>query len=940
MKLSFHTPQKKEKKGNARFWILSAAAVSMAAVLLLRFWQLQIVDGAYYQENYTLRILRERTFRGTRGRILDRNGQALADNRVSYTITASDNGRYADTEERNQTLNATLERVLNILEENGDTIVNDFGIRQEEDGSYSYTSEGTARLRFLADVFGHADISELGYNESLGGREDEAEAAQVMEYLASPEMFGIDSSSEHAYELTVLRYGMWLNNYRRYLPTTVAADVSERTQAAVLEGAEGLPGIELVESTVRVYPDSPYFSHITGYTGAVTQEELEEFNQDGETYDSSDTVGRSGMEQVLEETLQGERAVEQIYVDNVGRTLEEEGYTPPEAGQDVQLTIDADLQRAVYELIEQQLAGVLYSKIENRLTYEAADGTQASDLVIPVGDVYFALLDNGVLTEADFALAEPGTAQGRIAQLYEQETAGISEQLLEKLAEEYDIPVGEEDAAWQDYLYGTMDILAQNGILDSDRINRDDPVYLQWQDGSITAGEYLHHCVSEGWISLEGLELEEAYVDAREAVRFLGSYLSEEALQNEEFRMLVYRHLVQDGRLEASWLCMALLEQGVLDWNEEEYQALDGGEVSAYSYITEKIRDLEITPAQLALDPCTGSCVILDVKTGEVLACVTYPGYDSNRLANGMDGAYYNSLLEDASLPLYNNATQQLTAPGSTFKPVTAAAALTEGVVTEETQIRDQGIFTQITPSPACWIYPGGTHGNITIAEAIRDSCNYFFYDVAYRMSLENGVYQEEKGTATLQEYARLFGLGEETGIEIGEVQSQISQEYPVVSAIGQGNHNYSTVALARYAAAIASRGNIYRLSLIDDGTDRLLRQIDQIQPSTWDVIWSGMHMAAEGYSSFADFPIEVAGKTGTAEQMRSRPNHAVFIGFAPYDEPEIALSVRIAYGYTSSNAAQVAANVMRYYFGLEEEDALLERQAEEVENVGNVFMD
>ena len=90
--------------------------------------------------------------------------------------------------------------------------------------------------------------------------------------------------------------------------------------------------------------------------------------------------------------------------------------------------------------------------------------TQASDLVIPVGDVYFALLDNGVLTEADFALAEPGTAQRRIAQLYEQETAGISEQLLEKLAEEYDIPVGEEDAAWQDYLYGTMDILAQNGF--------------------------------------------------------------------------------------------------------------------------------------------------------------------------------------------------------------------------------------------------------------------------------------------------------------------------------------------------------------------------------------------------------------------------------------------------------------------------------------------
>ena len=138
--------------------------------------------------------------------------------------------------------------------------------------------------------------------------------------------------------------------------------MSERTQAAVLEGAEGCQGLNWWRArcgyirTVLIFPISQDIS------GAVTQEELEEFNQDGETYDSSDTVGRSGMEQVLEETLQGERAVEQIYVDNVGRTLEEEGYTPPEAGQDVQLTIDADLQRAVYELIEQQLAGVLYSK--------------------------------------------------------------------------------------------------------------------------------------------------------------------------------------------------------------------------------------------------------------------------------------------------------------------------------------------------------------------------------------------------------------------------------------------------------------------------------------------------------------------------------------------------------------------------------------------------
>ena len=172
---------------------------------------------------------------------------------------------------------------------------------------------------------------------------------------------------------------------------------------------------------------------------------------------------------------------------------------------------------------------------------------------------------------------------------------------------------------------------------------------------------------------------------------------------------------------------MALLEQGALIWDEEEYRALEEGATSAFSYIREKIRTMEISPAQLALDPCTGSCVVLDADTGEVLACVTYPGYDNNRLANGVDGEYYASLLDDASLPLYNNATQQLTAPGSAFKPVVAAAALTEGIITPQTRIEDEGVFTEVTPSPSCWIYPGGTHGNVNVSEAIRDSCNYFF---------------------------------------------------------------------------------------------------------------------------------------------------------------------------------------------------------------------
>ena len=140
-----------------------------------------------------------------------------------------------------------------------------------------------------------------------------------------------------------------------------------------------------------------------------------------------------------------------------------------------------------------------------------------------------------------------------------------------------------------------------------------------------------------------------------------------------------------------------------------------------------KIRTLQITPAQLALDPSTASSVVVDPNNGQVLACVTYPGYDNNRLANTVDAEYYNQLLQDESLPLYNNATQQRTAPGSTFKPVTAAAGISEGVITPYSTITDRGSFEKVTPSPECWFYPNGTHGDINVSEAIRDSCNYFF---------------------------------------------------------------------------------------------------------------------------------------------------------------------------------------------------------------------
>ena len=216
-----------------------------------------------------------------------------------------------------------------------------------------------------------------------------------------------------------------------------------------------------------------------------------------------------------------------------------------------------------------------------------------------------------------------------------------------------------------------------------------DDVYQAWRNESISVREYLEHAIEEGWIDISHFNIADRYADSEEVYSALISFVSDLLEQDSEFDKLIYESLIMSDQISGRQLCLILYEQGVLDSKDDsDYQGLRFGSLSSYSFIRNKVKSLEITPAQLALNPCTGSCVILDPNTGETLACVSYPGYDNNRLANVMDTAYYNQLNTDGSLPLYNNATQQTTAPGSTFKMVTATAGLTEGVITPSTEIR------------------------------------------------------------------------------------------------------------------------------------------------------------------------------------------------------------------------------------------------------------
>ncbi len=386
--------------------------------------------------------------------------------------------------------------------------------------------------------------------------------------------------------------------------------------------------------------------------------------------------------------------------------------------------------------------------------------------------------------------------------------------------------------------------------------------------------------------------------------------------------------MIKKDVISGTQICKILLEQELVEVSAEERADLENGSVSAFNFMMERIKNLDITPAQLALDPYSASMVVTDVNTGDVLALVTYPGYDNNKMANGVNAEYYSQLLNDLSTPLRNYATMQMTAPGSTFKMVSATAGLMEGAVTPYTTVTCNGIFEDIYPPPTCWIHPG-RHGSLNLSGSIRHSCNIFFYELGYQLGMNGESYSPDAGLAVLKKYADMYGLTETSGIEIEESTPQVSTEDAVRSAIGQGNNNFSTVGLARYITTVANSGTCYDLTLVDKITDHSgnllkensaeVRNTIDMEDSYWDAIRLGMRQVIENNAYLKDLEVKTAGKTGTAEEDKNRANHALFVCYAPYDNPEIAIATR------------TTKEVLQYYFNLVDEDELLTGVAQQL---------
>ena len=322
-----------------------------------------------------------------------------------------------------------------------------------------------------------------------------------------------------------------------------------------------------------------------------------------------------------------------------------------------------------------------------------------------------------------------------------------------------------------------------------------------------------------------------------------------------------------------------------------------------------------------------GAAAVIQVGTGEVLAMASYPTYDLETFNQD-----YDELVKDERLPMFNRATQGVYAPGSTFKLCTSVAALEEGIITPSTIIEDKGIYTYyVDPQPMCWIWRQAhtTHGRINVSQAIVDSCNYFYYEVG-RLT----------GIKKLDEYATAFGLGQSTGIEIGDVSGVLaSPEWAeahdrewtdgqtITAAIGQSYNAFTPLQLANYVATLVSGGEHYAAHLLKTvksyDNSRLIYAYDEeplndmnISDSTMAAVTKGMHDLTHDSltSAFSRCVVEAGAKTGSA-QVGTDIANGVFVAYAPYDDPEIAVAIVVEKGGSGSLLANAAVDIINAWF-------------------------
>ncbi len=650
-----------------RLSFLMVITIGMFLVIIYQFYHIQIIDHDYYAEQVIYNVQRTVELEATRGIIYDRYGKPLVTNKVIHVLQFNPEVKFAKDEDPNK----TLLKVIELLEAEGCDYIDFVPISKAQ--PFVYTSDASEVKEFIRDY--------VPYTEENYEAISQYSAEELMDYLTGEAVYDLSDEFSDSEKRKILgvRIQISKSKYWKYKKVTIAEDVNMNVVAAIEENKEDYPAISAEIDSVRYYPEeySKPLGNIIGYMRKITESQYESLEQQG--YSADDLIGQVGIEGQFESTLRGINGSQTILVDISERTKKVTDTVEAIKGNDVYLTIDADLQVKVYEALEKRLSEGIISRL------------QGVDKSLPLSG-----------REILVSMAESNQLD---LNLMESENASQSEKdICQKVNKAYDKEVA--------------------------RLNEVEKNKPEEEKTQLTKKQQFAHMLEE----------ENSPISDRE-------------------------------------LILAFNRQGTFPLTDEEKNLVAAGDYSLTSLLIRALEEGRIKPDQMSIMPCSGTAVVVDTNTGQTLALVSYPSYDSNEFTQDFNKIYrkINDGVDKRSIE-YNRALKTVKAPGSTFKMITGLAGLEEGIVDVNRKIYDSGQFTKAGGRPLrCWIFTntGHGHGDEDIEGALEVSCNYYFNEVVYELGEKFGA--PYGGIKVLSEYAEKFGLGEKSGVELDEAAPNIS---------------------------------------------------------------------------------------------------------------------------------------------------------------------
>lgn len=893
---------------SSRITILFVALVVCITLIWQQLFSIQILHSDDFKYKTGDNTFKEVRIDAARGKIYDRYGRVLADNQTSYDLYFNVK---ADAEDMNKMIFDFLQIVKKYNSEID--LKQPLPIKYDPDTGFYFIRTYDKNYYedrfylFLAEIYG-TSYADLTRDQKI------STADQVYQYMRD-KTYKLDPAytRDEAMDILWVQYALYTARISGEADVLMCSDISEEFKIYILEHSDDFPGFSVREHYKRIYPTNELFAHIVGYVGLINKTELE---ANKEEYTDADYIGKTGVELTMESYLRGKNGVLQYeYSGATGKLIASRVISEPVAGDNIYLTIDAETEQLAYDTLYEHIKYLLIAKITGE--------TGANHSTYAASDMMMALINNNFVTPEQIATSNSSYARA-LYSVYNR----YSNKLLNGVRQTI-LKTGKALKAYFVIYKSIYDIMIDN-MISGGRLSTDyrkSSIYARYAAGNFSARTFLEYCLEHGYINTRyyglGDETRSDYVlDA------MLDYEFNELRRTDEYKKTIYSYIFEHGFYTSRNFMMMLYQMKLVTNNDNTITWLRNRWVSTTDVIIDKIKNNELTPANFNLEPCGSSMSVCDPNTGELLALVSYPTYDPNRL-NSI--SYYSKLVQDYSTPMLFRAVEETRAVGSTYKLCVAVAGLDTGVITVDDEIDCKYYYQYVNSvsKPKCNVRGG--HGPLTVRDAIKVSCNYFFYEVGRRLCEPKSLYNftDAIGLEKLKYYAETLGIATKTGIEIPEAEPKASDMDAVRSSIGQGTNAYNIAGINRYTATIANGGTRYDLYLIDricSSDGELVMKTEPkgtptgIDVQVFDIVREGMRrmiLNKDTSSVLGQYGIYAAGKTGTAQENNRKQDHALMTGYTGYynETPGIAVSVFIPYGGSSANAIPCFSKFLIAYY-------------------------